>query len=83
MDVREPQKRRRGFFLQSEGGEPDTGDHENAEGFAIRTRLTRSETPRQFSSVRRGPSDAGIEESRTRIRSGSGTGSRQRAHSPR
>jgi hypothetical protein len=83
MDVREPQKRRRGFFLQSEAGEPDTGDHENAEGLAIRTRLTRSETPRQFSSVRRGPTDTGIGKSRTPIRSGSGTGSRQRAHLPR
>jgi hypothetical protein len=83
MDVREPQKRRRGFFLHSETGEPDTGEHENAEGFAIRTRLTRSETPRQFASARRSRSDAGVEESRPQIRSGSVTGSRQRAHLPR
>ena len=83
MDVREPQKRRRGFFLHSESGEPDTGDYENAEGFAIRTRLARSETPRQFSSVRRSRTDAGVEESRPQIRSGSVTGSRQRAHLPR
>ena len=83
MDVREPQKRRRGFFLQSEAGEPDTGDHETAEGFTIRTRPTRSETPRQFSSGRRGRTDAGIEESRPPVRSGSVTGSRQRAHLPR
>ena len=83
MDVREPQKRRRGFFLHSETGEPDTGEHENAEGFATRTRLTRSEAPRQFASARRSRSGAGIEESRPEIRSGSVTGSRQRAHLPR
>ena len=83
MDAREPQKRRRGFFLHSETDEPDTGDHENAEGFAIRTRLSRSATPRQFSSARRSRSGAGIEDSRPQIRSGSVTGSRQRAHLPR
>ena len=83
MDVREPQKRRRGFFLHSEIGEPDTGEHENAEGFATRTRLTRSESPRQFASSRRSRSHAGSEESRPQIRSGSVTGSRQRAHLPR
>ena len=83
MDVREPQKRRRGFFLHSETGEPDTGEHENAEGFAIRTRLTRSQTPRQFASAPRSRSHAGGEESRPQIRSGSVTGSRQRAHLPR
>jgi len=83
MDVFQPQKRRRGFFLHSETGEPDSGDHENAEGVAIRTRLTRSETPRQFSSARRRRSEAGIEEGRSQIRSGNVTGSRQRAHLPR
>ena len=60
MDVREPQKRRRGFFLHSETGEPDTGEHETAEGVATRTRITRSETPRQFASVRRSRAEAGI-----------------------
>ena len=83
MDVREPQKRRRGFFLHSDSGEPDTGEHENAEGFAIRTRLTRSQSPRQLASAPRSRSDAGVEESRPQIRSGSVTGSRQRAHLPR
>ena len=83
MDVREPQKRRRGFFLHSEAGEPDTGEHENAEGFATRTRLARSEALRRFSSVRRSRTDAGVEESRPQIRSGNVTGSRQRAHLPR
>jgi hypothetical protein len=86
MEVREPQKRRRGFFLHSETGEPDTGEHETAEGIATRNRISRSETPRQFSSVRRSRAEtgiAGIDESRATIRSGSVTGSRQRAHLPR
>ena len=89
MDVREPQKRRRGFFLDSESGEPDTGEHEAAEGVATRTRITRPETPRQFASVRRNRAEAGVpgnagnpgnNEGRPPIRSGSVTGSRQRAH---
>ena len=86
MDAREPQKRRRGFFLHSDSGEPDTGEHETAEGVATRTRITRSETPRQFASVRRSRAEAGIpgiDDSRPQIRSGSVTGSRQRAHLPR
>lgn len=86
MNVREPQKRRRGFFLHSETGEPDSGEHETAEGVATRTRITHSETPRQFVSVRRNRAEAGIpgiDDSRPQIRSGSVTGSRQRAHSPR
>ena len=83
MDVREPQKRRRGFFLHSDTGDPDTGEHETAEGVATRTRITRSETPRQFVSARRNRAEAGGEESRPQIRSGSVTGSRQRAHLPR
>ena len=83
MDVREPQKRRRGFFLHSETGEPDSGEHETAEGIATRTRLTRSEIPRQFSGVRRSRTDSGLDAGRPEIRSGSVTGSRQRAHLPR
>jgi hypothetical protein len=89
MDVRQPQKRRRGFFLHSETGEPDTGEHETAEGIATRTRITRSETPRQFASGRRNRAEAGlpgvpgVNEGRPQIRSGSVTGSRQRAHLPR
>jgi hypothetical protein len=86
MDAREPQKRHRGFFLHSETGEPDSGEHETAEGIATRTRITRSETPRQFASERRNRAEAGIpgiDENRPQIRSGSVTGSRQRAHLPR
>jgi hypothetical protein len=83
MDAHEPQKRRRGFFLHSETGEPDTGEHETAEGLATRTRLTRSAAPRQSSSARRSRTATGIEDGRPQIRSGSATGSRQRAHLPR
>src|SRR4051812_8485519 len=88
MDVAEPRVRRRGFFLHSETGEPDTGEHENPEGVAVRAR-TRQAIPRQgagiFSagrsrtSTRSAVADAG----RPEIRSGSVTGSRQRAHFPR
>ena len=36
MDACEPRVRRRGFFLHSsDGSEPDTGEHENPEGFAF------------------------------------------------
>jgi hypothetical protein len=83
MDAREPQKRRRGFFLHSDSDEPDTGEHETAEGVATRTRITRSQTPRQFDSARRSRAEAGTDENRPQIRSGSVTGSRQRAHLPR
>ena len=83
MDVNEPHVRRRGFFLQSDTGEPDSGEHETAEGVATRTRITRSETHRQFASARRSRAQSGTNESRPQIRSGSVTGSRQRAHLPR
>jgi hypothetical protein len=86
MDVREPQKRRRGFFLHSDTDEPDTGEYESAEGVATRSRITRSENPRHFSSSRRNESESdlpGIDESRREIRSGNATGSHQRAHLPR
>jgi hypothetical protein len=84
MDARTPQQQRhRGFFLHSETGDPDTGEHENAEGVAIRTRMSRSATPRQFSSTRRNRTEPGTEQGRPAIRSGSVTGSRQRAHLPR
>lgn len=84
MDAGEPHVRRRGFFLHSETGEPDTGEHENAEGFTVRIRIDRSHTPRQFSISRRTQSQMRSEAAaRPAIRSGSVTGSRQRAHLPR
>jgi hypothetical protein len=42
MDVNEPRLRRRGFFHHSETGEPDTGEHENPEGFIVRVGFRRS-----------------------------------------
>ena len=84
MDAREPRVRRRGFFLHSsDGSELETGEHENAEGFATRVRITRSPAPRQFTSGRQARSEARSSEGRPEIRSGSVTGSRQRSHLPR
>jgi len=84
MDVSEPHVRRRGFFLHSvDTSEPEIGETENAEGFPVRARTTRSEAPRQFSSVRRTESQTHADEGLPAIRSGSVTGSRQRGHLPR
>jgi hypothetical protein len=84
MDARQPLMRRRGFFLHStDGSELETGEHENAEGFATRVRIVRSRAPRQFSSSRQARTEARSSEGRPEIRSGSVTGSRQRAHLPR
>jgi hypothetical protein len=85
MDASEPRVRRRGFFLHSDtAGEPDTGEHENPEGFVVR--MGRRAGPRQISgiNVRGGRSIAAhSNDERPQIRSGSVTGSRQRAHLPR
>ena len=87
MDEGEPRVRRRGFFLHSDTtGEPDTGEHENPEGLAVRLRVVRPTASRQVSSMaHRGRSlaTAQSDEGRPEIRSGSVTGSRQRAHLPR
>ena len=88
MDTSEPRVRRRGFFLHSETtGEPDTGEHENPEGVVVRARLGRSSLRRQATSGSalggRSHTSAGVEDSNPQIRSGSVTGSRQRAHLPR
>ena len=107
MDASEPHVRRRGFFLHSDTtGEPDTGEHENPEGFVVRVRVRvrndRSAVSRQFaSSGTREVRSARLAGGRSRtdlravdgvdpqsiadevgpqIRSGSVTGSRQRAH---
>ena len=88
MDAREPRLRRRGFFLHSsEGGEPDTGEHENPEGFIVRARFPGNPVPRKMVSAR-GVSGGGRsqttdldeDEALPAIRSGSVTGSRQRSH---
>ena len=86
MDVTEPRVRRRGFFLHSSTGEPDTGEHENPEGLVVRVRSARGAVSRQIASVAvsSGRSRAiQAEVARPQIRSGSATGSRQRAHWPR
>ena len=87
MDVTEPRLRRRGFFLHSDTGEPDTGEHENPEGLVVRIRSSRGVVSRQIASVARssGRSRAAIrtEDARPQIRSGNVTGSRQRSHLPR
>ncbi len=96
MDVREPRLRRRGFFLHSPDGEPDAGDHENPEGLVARVSLPGQVVPRQmastrsravpgtrFSGGRSHRTDSHATEGQPAIRSGSVTGSRQRAHLPR
>jgi len=85
MDVCEPRVRRRGFFLHStDGSEPETGEHENPEGVAVRVKIVRSPAPRQFASSGRQLRTAGrTDEGRSQVRSVSATGSRQRAHSHR
>ena len=91
MDVREPRLRRRGFFLHSsEGGEPDTGEHENPEGFIVRVRFRGIPVPRKMVSARglsgggrSRRTDADDSDVLPAIRSGSVTGSRQRSHLPR
>ena len=87
MDVSEPRLRHRGFFLHSDTtGEPDTGEHENPEGFVVRSRTARPIARHQAGRVIRSSGRSGIsarsDEERPQIRSGSVTGSRQRAHLP-
>jgi hypothetical protein len=84
MDVYEPRLRRRGFFLHSsENSEPDTGEHENPEGLGVRVRVEARTAPRQIASGGRSHNASRIEDTNPQIRSGSVTGSRQRAHLPR
>ena len=84
MVAYEPRVRRRGFFLHSpEGNEVETGDHENPEGFGVRVRVASASVPRQIASGGRSRTSSRIENTNPQIRSGSVTGSRQRAHLPR
>jgi hypothetical protein len=87
MDVCEGRVRRRGFFLHSETtGERETGEPENPEGFVVRVRMSRMPALRRMASTggrsRSGAAPNG-NDGRPQIRSGSATGSRQPAHSPR
>jgi hypothetical protein len=81
MDVTEPRLRRRGFFLHSDTtGDSDAGEHENPEGFTIRIRISRPSSRRIVtSSGRSRVLSRAADEGRPQIRSGSATGSRQRA----
>ena len=96
MDASEPHVRRRGFFLHSDTGEPDSGEFENPEGFIVRVRVPHPSSAAKrpspmarvagsrFSSGRsRTPITPPIEHNGLEIRSGSVTGSRQREHLPR
>ena len=84
MDEYEPRVRRRGFFLHStDVTEPDSGEHENPEGFPVRVRTHSSPAPRRFTGGRQSRAEGRTDEARPAIRSGSVTGSRQRAHLPR
>ena len=84
MVAHEPRLRRRGFFLHSpDGNEPDSGDYENPEGFGVRVRVTSISVPRQIAGSGRSRTTSRVENTDPQIRSGSVTGSRQRAHLPR
>jgi hypothetical protein len=83
MDEGEPRPRRRGYFLHSDTtGEIDhNAEYDNPEGVVIRI-------PRQSPAFRQGdhrpvPQLAPNGKQASEIRSGSVTGSRQRAHSHR
>jgi hypothetical protein len=84
MVAGEPRVRRRGFFLHStDVTESDAADHENPEGFPVRVRTAPSRAPRHFTSGRTARTEGRTNEGQPEIRSGSVTGSRQRAHLPR
>jgi hypothetical protein len=86
MDAAEPRVRRRGFFLHSDTtGDHDTTEHDNPEGVTVRIRITRRAMGRRVASSggRSRSLSRTVDEGRPQIRSGSVTGSRQRAHLPR
>ena len=84
MDAREPRVRHRGFFLHSsDGDDHDTTEFESTEGFPVRFRVAKPSVPRQMAGGGRSRSNSRMEDARPQIRSGSVTGSRQRAHLPR
>jgi hypothetical protein len=87
MVAGEPRVRRRGFFLHSsDASESDAAqgsESENPEGITIRVRVVRPSVPRQVATSGRSRSTSRQENTDPQIRSGSVTGSRQRAHLPR
>jgi hypothetical protein len=84
MDACEPRARHRGFFLHSPDTEgPDTGELENPEGFVVRFKAAKPAGRRHIGSSGRSRTINRAESTNPQIRSGSVTGSRQRAHLPR
>jgi hypothetical protein len=98
MEVSEPRLRRRGFFMHSDTGEPDSGELENPEGFIVRVRLSRSRAARPSRVTSRASAgtrfSGGGRQSRIQertmapsgaapIRSATATDSRQQSHSLR
>ena len=87
MHAGEPRLRHRGFFLHSPDAEAHEAiEQENPEGFVVRVKVRKSVASRQVVSSGRSHSDSpsnGYESASPEIRSGSVTGSRQRAHLPR
>ena len=84
MVVDEPRVRRRGFFLHSSDTTESDMAHgsevENPEGLTARARLARHSVPRQAAGGGRSHTSPRTESTTPQIRSGSVTGSRQRAH---
>jgi len=87
MIAHEPRVRRRGFFLHSwDGNESEMAqgsEYENPEGVTVRVRVGRPSVSRRISSGGRSTSSSRNEDTHSDVRSGSVTGSRQRAHLPR
>jgi hypothetical protein len=85
--------RRRGFFLHSDTGESDAGDHDAPEGVVVRPPRgqiapthgggSRGVPGARFSSAGHPRGESDPDDVLPAIRSGSVTGIRQRAHSPR
>jgi hypothetical protein len=87
MIAGEPRVRRRGFFLHSsDSSESYMGygnEFENPEGITVRVRVARPSVPRPAATSGRSRTSSRTENTDPEIRSGSVTGSRQRAHLPR
>ena len=85
MDAGEPRVRHRGFFLHS--ATEENLEHENPEGVVVRVRSARQPVSRHAVGAAghsgRSRTNGRNDEAQPEIRSGSVTGSRQRAHSPR
>jgi hypothetical protein len=87
MDASEPRPRRRGFFLHSDTGDHDSGEHDNPEGFNVRRLGPSPSRPAYVTargSSRGGEPDAGQAHAVVPgLKSANVTGTRRRAHSLR